>query len=208
MQHDLDDLRVVVAGGLDGADIVLADVAALARDFDGETYCGVCLGIVGARHYGWRQFRVVELREVLAEIGVSRQAIAAAIEFGDGERDAGEYSAPRGELVVTAPIVLGRLHVFPIVTEFLHAFADVDVRFVLTDGSLDLIGDHVDLAVRIGELPDSRLVAARVGQVRHVVCASPAYFAKHGVPAAPHDLQRASMRHVHGPVEWRSLDIS
>lgn len=127
----------------------------------------------------------------LTEAGQSYVAACQRIldHVAAAERDAaGEYRAPRGELVLTAPIVLGRLHVLPIVTEFLHAFADVNVRFVLTDGSLDLIGDHIDLAVRIGELPDSRLVAVRVGQVRQVVCASPAYFAEHGVPATPQDL--------------------
>ena len=70
MQHDLDHLRVVVAGGLDCGDVVFADVAALARDFDGEADCGVRLGIVRAAVTVGGDFGVVELREVLAEIGV------------------------------------------------------------------------------------------------------------------------------------------
>ena len=87
VQHDLDHLRVVVARGLDGVDIVLTDMAALARNFNGETYGGVRNGVVRGAIAVGDQFRVVELREIFAEIGVSRQAIAAAVEIGDGERD-------------------------------------------------------------------------------------------------------------------------
>lgn len=101
---------------------------------------------------------------------------------------AGEYSAPKGDLVVTAPILFGRLHVLPVVTEFLKAFPDVDLRLVLGDRVLNLRDDHVDLALRIGNLPDSALVATRVGVIRQVVCGSPAYFAQRGSPRRPEDL--------------------
>lgn len=103
---------------------------------------------------------------------------------------AGEYSAPRGNLVVTAPIVFGRRHVLPITTEFIAAYPDVDVQLVLGDRSLDLLDEHIDVAVRIGELPDSSLVATRVGAVRQVVCASPGYLKQHGTPKHPNDLAR------------------
>lgn len=101
---------------------------------------------------------------------------------------AGEYSAPRGELIVTAPIVFGRLHVLPIVAEFLRAYPEVDVRLMLGDQILHLLDDHVDLAIRIGELPDSNLVATRLGEVRQVTCASPAYLSARGVPLHPREL--------------------
>lgn len=101
---------------------------------------------------------------------------------------AGEYSAPKGHLIVTAPIVFGRLHVLPVTLDFLKAYPDVDVQLVLGDRSLDLLEEHIDLAVRIGDLPDSSLIATRVGSIRQVVCASPAYLAKHGTPKIPHDL--------------------
>jgi DNA-binding transcriptional LysR family regulator len=110
-------------------------------------------------------------------------------QIAEAERGAsGQYNAPQGELVVTAPIVFGRLHVLPVVTEFLRAHPQVDVRLMLADRALNLIDDHLDLAVRIGALPDSSLVATQIGRVRRVVCASPAYLDEHGVPRSPADL--------------------
>lgn len=107
----------------------------------------------------------------------------------EAERGAsGQYNAPQGELTITAPIVFGRLHVVPAVTEFLRAYARVDVRLLLIDRPLNLVDDHVDLAVRIGPLPDSRLVASKVGQIRRVVCATPAYLQERGTPRTPQDL--------------------
>jgi DNA-binding transcriptional LysR family regulator len=103
---------------------------------------------------------------------------------------AGEYAAPRGELIVTAPIVFGRLHVLPVAAEFLRAYPEVDLRLVLGDRTLHLVDDHVDLAVRIGELPDSNLVAMRLGNVRPVTFASPAYLASRGAPAHPRELAK------------------
>jgi DNA-binding transcriptional LysR family regulator len=101
---------------------------------------------------------------------------------------AGEYSAPTGELVVTAPIVFGRLHVVPVTTAFLEAYPQVDVRLVLGDRVVNLIDDRVDLAVRIGELPDSAMVATRIGSIRQVICGSPSYFARRGKPDRPEQL--------------------
>ena len=110
-------------------------------------------------------------------------------DVADAERAAaGEYSAPQGELAITAPIVFGRLHVLPIVTEFLQATPAVDVRLVLSDRNAHLLDEHVDLAVRIGVLPDSRLTARPLGALRRMVCASPAYWKSHGRPKTPADL--------------------
>ena len=100
----------------------------------------------------------------------------------------GEYGAAKGNLTITAPIVFGRLHVLPIVTEFLIAYPDIDVRLVLSDQVASLLEEHVDIAVRVGTLPDSRLVASRVGSIRLVACASPAYVAARGSPKKPSDL--------------------
>jgi DNA-binding transcriptional LysR family regulator len=110
-------------------------------------------------------------------------------EFGEAERAArGEFAHPKGKLAITAPIVFGRLHVVPVVSEFLRTFPEVDVRLQLGDRNIDLIEEQIDAAVRIGTLGHSSLVATRLGAVRRVVCASPAYLAKHGVPQHPKDL--------------------
>ena len=104
-------------------------------------------------------------------------------QVGDAETEAsGEYVTPKGDLVITAPIVFGRLHVLPTVSDFLASFPDINVRMVLSDRNVKLVDDHIDLAVRIGALPDSSLIATRVGSVRRVVCGSPRYFAAHGTP--------------------------
>lgn len=110
-------------------------------------------------------------------------------DVGEAERTvAGEFSEPRGELVITAPIVFGRIHVLPVLVDFLAAYPEVDVRLVQGDRVLHLLDEHVDLAVRIGALPDSRLIATRLGATRRTVCASPAYLAAHGVPDTPAQL--------------------
>lgn len=101
---------------------------------------------------------------------------------------AGEYSAPRGELVVTAPVVFGRVQVLPVLSEFLHAYPEVNVRLALGDRIVNLLEDHVDLALRIGELPDSGLVASNLGSVRRVLCASPKYLSRKGTPDRLADL--------------------
>jgi DNA-binding transcriptional LysR family regulator len=101
---------------------------------------------------------------------------------------AGEGTAPRGELRVTAPILFGRLHVLPIVLEFLRRFADVSVALSLLDRPVDLVEEGLDLAVRIGALAESSAVATRVGAVRRIAVVSPDYLARRGTPRAPADL--------------------
>ncbi|CAM2155672.1 LysR family transcriptional regulator [Pararobbsia alpina] len=112
-------------------------------------------------------------------------------EIGEAERAAtGEYASPRGALSVTAPVVFGRLHVVPVIAEFLAHYPEIDISLVLTDRVVHLMDENADIAVRIGELPDSTLMATTVGSVRRVICASPEYLAKHGEPATPADLAK------------------
>jgi DNA-binding transcriptional LysR family regulator len=128
---------------------------------------------------------------ILTEAGEAFVSAARRLidELDDAERAAsGEYRAPRGELLVTAPIMFGKIHVAPIVHDFLRAYPDVTVRLVLADHVIDLVEAHVDVAVRIGQLPDSDLVARRVGQIQWVICASPSYLSQRGAPASPSDL--------------------
>jgi DNA-binding transcriptional LysR family regulator len=104
----------------------------------------------------------------------------------EAERTAsGEYSAPRGDLIISAPIVFGRLNVLPIAVDFLRAYPSVNLRLMLVDRVLDLIEDHIDLALRIGALKDSSMKALRVGEIRSVVVASPSYLAERGHPTRP-----------------------
>ena len=107
----------------------------------------------------------------------------------DAERAAaGEYRVPQGNLLVTASIMFGKLHVAPIAIDFLAAYPQIHLKLVLADHVIDLVEHHVDAAVRIGQLPDSALLATHLGDILWVTCASPAYLARRGMPASPADL--------------------
>jgi DNA-binding transcriptional LysR family regulator len=110
-------------------------------------------------------------------------------QLAEAERTAaGEYRAPQGELAITAPVVLGRTYVLPLFAQFLLEHPRIQGRAMLVDRHVDLIEERMDLAVRVGNLRDPTLVATRVGAVQRVVCASPAYLARRGVPSRPEDL--------------------
>ena len=100
----------------------------------------------------------------------------------------GAYAKVKGQLVVVAPIVFGRLHVVPVAAAFLEAHPEVDIQLRLGDRNVNLIEEHADVALRIGTLPDSNLVATQVGTVCRVVCASPAYLQRFGTPQTLDDL--------------------
>ena len=107
----------------------------------------------------------------------------------EAERAAsGAYATVRGQLVVAAPVVFGRLHVVPVAAAFLEAHPEVDIQLRLSDRNVNLIEEHVDVALRIGALPDSNLVATQVGTIGRVVCASPAYLKRFGKPQSLADL--------------------
>jgi DNA-binding transcriptional LysR family regulator len=107
----------------------------------------------------------------------------------EAERAAsGAYAKVKGQLVVAAPVVFGRLHVVPVAAAFLEAHPEVDIQLRLGDRNVNLIEEHVDVALRIGALPDSNLVATQVGTIRRVVCASPTYLQRFGTPQSLSDL--------------------
>src|SRR5215475_8751562 len=97
----------------------------------------------------------------------------------------GERTRPSGRLVVSAPVEFGRLHVSPVMTAYLNKYSGVSGVLRLEDRMVNLVDDGVDLAVRIGELADSSLVARQVGTMRRIVVASPAYLKAHGEPKRP-----------------------
>jgi DNA-binding transcriptional LysR family regulator len=141
---------------------------------------------VGARLLQ-RTTRVVRLTETGARYFADCKRILEDVETAESAA-AEDHSKPRGELVVTAPLVFGRMFVAPIVLEFLARHPQVTARTLLLDHVVDLVEGGVDVAVRIAHLPDSSLTATKVGTVRRVVCASPDYLAAHGAPRTPADL--------------------
>ena len=142
-------------------------------------------------HLGARLLQRSTRRLELTPAGADYVAACRRIldDIGEAERKvAGEYATPRGKLVMTAPIVFGRRHVAPVIAAFLAAFPEIDVRLTLSDRNLPLFEEHIDLAVRIGALPDSSMIAVQAGTVRHVVCGAPDFFAAQGTPETPEAL--------------------
>jgi DNA-binding transcriptional LysR family regulator len=114
-------------------------------------------------------------------------------EVEEAESAAGNRrGAPRGLLRITAPVLFGRMHVAPLAAAFVRAHSGAAVDFLLVDRVVNLLEEGLDLGVRIGALADSALVAVPLGEVRRVVCASPAYLARAGTPHAPRDLRAHS----------------
>lgn len=118
-------------------------------------------------------------------------------------------AAPRGHLSVTASAVYGKSFVMPCLVEFLKRYPEVEVSAHFLDRSVNLVDEKIDVAVRIGHLPDSGLKALRVGQVRQVLCASPAYLAAHGAPQHPADLRHHAIVATAGDsagLDWKFRD--
>ena len=127
----------------------------------------------------------------LTDAGKSYVAACKRIleDVNEAERIAtGEYTTPKGELSVTAPIVFGRLHLLPVLADFLRAYPEIDVRLTLSNRQVNLTEEGIDAALRAGDLPDSALVATRVGTIRRVFAASPGYLNLRGTPRKPADL--------------------
>jgi len=110
-----------------------------------------------------------------------------------------EDRTPRGELTITAPIAFGRLHLQPVALEFLAAQPQINLRLQLVDRIVNIADEHIDAALRIAHLPDSRLIARTLGSIRVVVCASPAYLKARGAPQRPEDLMQ------HDCIAWSIL---
>lgn len=130
-------------------------------------------------------------RLALTEEGRDYLAICQRVlaELQDAETLLGaRRQSPAGKLAITAPVRFGSLHVAPLLAEFLHEHPAMSAELLLLDRVVDLLEEGLDLAVRIGELPDSTLVAVALGSTPRVVCASPVYLQRHGRPVVPADL--------------------
>lgn len=152
-----------------------------------------------------RTTRAVSLTNEGAELLPRIERILRDLE--DGERAmAGTQIEPRGELTVTAPVAFGQIHVMPALTSLLAAHPDLDIHLLLIDRNVRLVEEGIDVAVRIGALPDSNMRAVRIGSVSRVFVASPAYLARMGAPSLPADLARHDLVSSTGPRsggEWR-----
>lgn len=158
--------------------------------------------LVGARLFT-RTTRSVKLTEAGQRyVGDCRQ-ILAAVEEAEAAA-AGSYARPTGTLTVTASVLFGQIYVMPIMAEFLDIYPDVAGRLLFLDRVTNLVDEGIDVAVRIGSLPDSSYSATRVGSVRRVICGAPAYFERHGIPAHPSEL--AGHRLIAATSAWTSLD--
>lgn len=134
-----------------------------------------------------RTTRTVRLTEAGTRYASDCRRILADV--ADSEASTiGAHSQPRGHLVITAPVLFGRMYVMPIVTAYLERYPDVDVSCWYVDRTVNLIDEGIDVAIRIGQLADSTLQAVGVGHVDRVVCASRRYLKSHGVPREPREL--------------------
>jgi DNA-binding transcriptional LysR family regulator len=134
-----------------------------------------------------------DVRQILDDIDMAERHVS------------GEYRQPKGRLTITAPTMFGRLHILPIVNQFLQAHQHIDIDLLLTNFVVDLVGEHINLGVRIGTLSDSSMIAKRAGTIRQIVCASPEYLSQCGVPQCPEDIanHRSILISWNGtPVEW------
>jgi DNA-binding transcriptional LysR family regulator len=120
-----------------------------------------------------------DCRRILAEVQEAEDSAA------------GSHIHPRGQLTITAPVLFGELFVTPLMVSYLTQFPEVCINALLVDRVVSVVEEGVDVAIRIGELPDSNQHAIRVGEVRRVICASPQYLATHGRPVHPQELAQA-----------------
>lgn len=117
-----------------------------------------------------------EVRDILAQLQVANEAVSGAA------------ARPVGTLRITCPQEFGRLHVAPLVADFLDVHDGINAEIIMVDRVVNLVEEGFDVAVRIGPLPSSDLTAVKIGKVRRVICGAPAYLAKNGIPTIPSDL--------------------
>jgi DNA-binding transcriptional LysR family regulator len=140
---------------------------------------------------------VEDCRRIIAELSEADESVG------------GSHGAPRGRLVVTAPVLFGSKFVTPIVAEYLQTYPEVSASCLFLDRIVNMMDEGIDVAIRIGELPDSSMQSIRVGQVRRVICAAPGYLKQGGIPRKPDDLQNhfiISANSTNSSPEWTLME--
>lgn len=135
-----------------------------------------------------------EVRSILADLETANDAVSGAV------------GVPKGMLRLTSPVEFGRLHVTPILADYLDLYPDVTASILMVDRVVNLAEEGLDIGVRIGPLTSAGLMAVKVGRVRHVICGSPTYFERCGIPQTPEDLAKhriVSTSTVTSRNEWR-----
>jgi DNA-binding transcriptional LysR family regulator len=155
-----------------------------------------------------RTTRQVTLTDAGSRYLERARRILADLEEAEGSVE-GERTRPGGRLVISAPVGFGRLHVSPVLSAYLQRYPDVSAELRLADRVINLVEEGVDLAVRIGHLPDSTLVARHVGEMRRIVVASKDYLGAHGEPKRPAEIsahQTIQFGAMTAPPDWRFVE--
>lgn len=155
-----------------------------------------------------RTTRIVRVTEAGLRYLEDARRIIAEVDEAD-EAAAGVNAEPRGILRITAPALFGRMFVTPAIVDYLQRYPAIDVHSLFLDRVVNLIEEGLDVGMRIGHLPDSSMKAVKVGQVRRVVCASPAYLARRGIPELPGDLRKHTLISASGlspTAEWNFIE--
>lgn len=134
-----------------------------------------------------RTSRQIQLTDAGRDYVEAARRIIADLEETE-RRASGEYQTPRGELALTMPVEFGNRHVMPIALGFMQEFPDVSLTIKTADRLVHMVEEHVDVAVRLGNLSDSSLYAVKVGEFRLITCASPDYLQRAGTPQHPNEL--------------------
>lgn len=174
-------LAVVDAGSLSaGARLLKAPLPSVSRKVaELEKHLGASLLV--------RTSRNIQLTDAGRDYVEAARRIIADLDEAE-RRAAGEYKTPRGELTVTMSVEFGTRHVLPVVLGFMAEYPEVTVKLVTADRAVNLVDEHVDVAVRLGHLADSGLYAVKTGEFRLLTCASPGYLERRGTPGHPSEL--------------------
>jgi DNA-binding transcriptional LysR family regulator len=197
----------------------LEDMHILAATVDAESFTGAAERLGLSKQYVSRRVMALEARlgvrllnrstRRLSVTDVGREYYERVVKILDEVSDAElaatrQNASPRGALRVTAPMSFGTLHLSPLLPAFLARHPELRIEIDLNDRTVDLIGEGYDMAIRVGVLRDSSLVARQIASTRMVACCSPGYLARRGAPASPAALKDFDcLLYGHGPsVEW------